>query len=257
MPNRYSSGVLMPRRALTIIFAVAAIATSSSAPAAAATRVERSLERTSAQTDLLALINTYRASNGRQAVSPNGALTSAAAWMAGDMAAKNYLAHVSSDGRSPTQRMSAFGYPAASTYTGEDLGAGFGTAGAVLAGWQASAAHNAVLLDPHYNAVGIGLAYNASSTYKWYWVADFGGSGGTVSVSVPPPSPPPQPQPAVARAAVAPRGSAPQPAEDTQPAEETVDPEAAAQAARIAFMEEVGARRIAHLFAVLQRMGVI
>jgi uncharacterized protein YkwD len=249
LPDRYPSAVLTLRRALTICFAVAAIALSSSAPAAA-TRIERSLERTSAQTDLLALINTYRASNGRQAVSPNGALTSAAVWMAGDMAANNYFAHVSSDGRSPTQRMSVFGYPAASTYSGEDLGAGFASAGAVLGGWQTSPAHNAVLLDPNYNAVGIGLAYNANSTYKWYWVADFGGSGGTVRVNVPPP-PPPQPQPPVARAALAPRGSAP------QAAEEAVDPEAAAQAARLAFMERVMARRIARLFVVLQRMGLI
>jgi uncharacterized protein YkwD len=255
--DRYPSATRVFRGVVTITFALAAIGIGSSVPAAAATRIERSPERASAQTDLLALINTYRASNGRQVVSPNGALTSAAAWMAGDMAAKNYLSHVSSDGRSPAQRMSAFGYPATSTYTGEDLGAGFGTAGAAFAGWQASAAHNGVLLDPHYNAVGIGLAYNANSAYKWYWVADFGGSGGTVRVNVPPPPPPPQPQPAVVRAAVAPRGSAPQPAEDTQRAEETVDPEAAAQAARIAFMEQVGARRIARLFAVLQRMGAI
>jgi uncharacterized protein YkwD len=237
--------VLVFRRALTIFLAIAAIAMGSAAPAAAATRVEGSLGSASAQNDLLALINTYRASNGRQAVSPNGALTSAAAWMAGDMAAKNYLAHVSSDGRSPTQRMSAFGYPAASTFTGEDLGAGYATAGAAFAGWQASAAHNSVLLDPNYNAIGIGLAYNANSTYKWYWVADFGGSGGTVRMNVPPP------QPVVARAAAAPRAAAP------QPAEEVVDPEAAAQAARIAFLEEVATRRFAHLIAVLQRLGII
>jgi hypothetical protein len=168
--------------------------------------------------------------------------------MAADMAAKNYMTHVSSDGRSPTQRMSGFGYPATSMYTGEDLGAGYGTAGAIFAGWQASAAHNAVLLNPNYNAVGIGLGYNASSAYKWYWAADFGGPGGTVKVIVPAA---PQPQPVVARAATAPRGSAP------QPADETFDPETTAQAARIAFLEGVGARRIAHLCVVLQRMGII
>jgi hypothetical protein len=54
-----------------------------------------------------------------------------------------------------------------------------------------------------------------------------------------------------ARAATAPRGSAP------QAAEETLDLEAAAQAARVAFIEGLGARRIAHLFAVLLRMGAI
>src|SRR5688572_8418245 len=166
----------MVRRALTVAF-VLAIVIGSAGSAAAATRFEPSLRSTSAQADLVDLINVYRASNGLQAVSSNGALAAAATWMAGDMAAKNYIAHVSSDGRSPTQRMSAFGYPATSMYTGEDVGAGYGTAGAVLAGWKASTAHNAVLLNQNYNAIGVGLVYNPGSAYKWYWVADFGGPG--------------------------------------------------------------------------------
>jgi uncharacterized protein YkwD len=133
------------RRALTLAFAVAAVALGSSGSAAGVTKVEQSTASATAQSEVIALINAYRASNGLQAVSPNGALTAAASWMAGDMAARNYIGHVSSDGRSPTQRMSAFGYPATSMYTGEDLGAGYATAGGVLAGWQASTAHNAVL----------------------------------------------------------------------------------------------------------------
>jgi uncharacterized protein YkwD len=250
----------MLRRALTIAVAFAAVAIAST-PAAAVTAVDVRLQSASAQNDLVGLVNAYRASNGLQAVSPNGALTAAAAWMAGDMAARNYIGHVSSDGRSPTQRMSAFGYPATSMYTGEDLAAGYGTAGAVLAGWQASAAHNAVLLNPNYNAIGVGLVYEASSTYKWYWAADFGGPGGTVKVVIAPaaaqPVAPTTSVAAPAAKAVAPRAAAAPRGSDPQPAEETVDPEAAATAARIAFIEEIGARRIAHLFAVLFRMGAI
>ena len=251
----------MLRRALTIAFAVTAIAIGSSTSAAAVTPVGANSQGASAQNDLIALVNAYRASNGLQTVSANGALTAAAAWMAGDMGSRNYIGHVSSDGRSPTQRMSAFGYPATSMYTGEDLGAGYGTAGAVLAGWQASAAHNAVLLNPNYNAIGVGLVYEPSSTYKWYWAADFGGPGGTVKFIIPPaaaqavapikPVAMPAAQVVAPRAVAAPRGS------DPQPAEETVDPEAAAIAARLAFIEELGARRIAHLLAVLFRMGAI
>ena len=242
----------MLRRALTLGLAVAAIALGPSVPAAAATNVERTVESASVQSDLIALINGYRASRGLQQVSGNGALTGAAAWMAADMAAKSYMSHVSSDGRSPSQRMSAFGYPAGSVSTGENLAAGYSTASAVFAGWQASAVHNAILLSPNYNAVGVGVGYNANSTYKWYWAADFGGSGaGTVSVN-PPPPPPPQPrQPVLPRVVVEPRASVP------QPAEETMDPEAAAIAARAAFLREVGERRIAHLIAVLLRMGGI
>jgi uncharacterized protein YkwD len=238
----------MLRRGLAIAFTVAAIAIGSSGSAAAVSSVERRIWNATAQSDLAALINAYRTSHGLRAVSSDGTLAAAATWMAGDMAARNYMGHVSSDGRSPTQRMSAFGYPATSMYTGEDLGAGYGTPSAVLAGWQASPAHNAVLLNPNYNAIGIGLSYEPGSTYKWYWAADFGGPGGTVRVIVPPA---PEPQPAAARAATVPRRSAPELTQDT------VDPEVTVRAARIAFVEEQGARRIAHLIAVLLRMGAI
>jgi uncharacterized protein YkwD len=249
-------GVLVLRRALTVAFAVAVIALGCSASALAATAIERNVQSAGAENDLVALINAYRSANGLQQVSPNGALTGAATWMASDMAAKNYIGHVSSDGRSPTQRMSAFGYPAASMYTGEDLGAGFGTAGAVLAGWQASAAHNAVLLNPNYNAVGIGLVYNTSSTYKWYWAADFGGPG-VVKIVIPPPTPQPvaparsstAPAPVVERAIPAPRGPSPQSAL-------TVDPEPAARDTQIDAIE-VMARTIAQFFEELQRTGAI
>ena len=242
------------RHALALAFVAAAIVVGSSTSADAVTRVERSTVSATAQGDLLALVNAYRTDNGLQAVSQNGALASAAAWMAGDMAVRSYIGHVSSDGRSPTQRMSAFGYPATAMHTGENLGAGYGSASAVLAGWQTSAAHNAVLLNPNYNAIGIGLVYEPSSSYKWYWAADFGGPGGTVKVIVPP-----APQPVAARAATAPRRSAERPAEDVVPqkAEATVDPYAAATSARIALVQKLGARRIDHLFAVLERMGAL
>ena len=227
----------MVRCALTIALAVAFVAIGPGAPAAAAIARDRTAQSESAPSDLIALINDYRASNGRQQVSSRGALTAAAAWMAHDMAAKSYMGHVSSDGRSPTQRMSAFGYPVTSNYTGENLAAGYENARAVLAAWQASATHHAVLLNPNYDAVGIGLVYSGSSRYKWYWVADFGGGGGTVRVVLPP-------QPLAERANPAP----------TEPADGTVDRESLAQDSWVVLVD---AKRLAHLLAVLRRMGEI
>jgi uncharacterized protein YkwD len=240
-------GVLMLRGALTFGLAIAVIGMGSSAQAAGVRSPDQSSEAASAESDLVAMINAYRAGNGLQALSTNGALAAAAAWMAGDMARKNYVGHVSSDGRSPTQRMSAFGYPATSTYTGEDLGAGYGTASAVLVGWQASAAHNAVLLNPNYDAIGVGLVYDPRAAYKWYWAADFGGHGGTAKVTIPATA---RAQSLAERADAAPRGPAP------RSSDEKVDPTAATQVDRLAVIDRI-VRLIARLFGILHRASAI
>jgi uncharacterized protein YkwD len=238
----------MLRGALTFGLAIAFIVIDSSASAVAIVgSLDRSSDRASTESDLIAMINAYRASNGLQGLSSNGALAAAAAWMASDMARKNYVGHVSSDGRSPTQRMSAFGYPGTSTYTGEDLGAGYGTASAVLAGWQASGAHNAVLLNPNYDAIGVALVYDQGATYKWYWAADFGGPGGTAKVTL---QATPRAQSLVERADAAPRGSVP------HASEKRVDPAAATQADRIAVIDRL-VRLIARLFEWLHRVRAI
>lgn len=133
--------------------------------------------------DLLSQINSFRAARGLPTVVASDTLTSAAKWMATNMATYNYFSHTSLDGRSPFQRMSDAGYPVSSTWTGEDLAAGYTSAAAVLNGWINSPAHLAVLTNAAYHAVGIGNAYSASSSYGWYWDADFGGivDGGSAS----------------------------------------------------------------------------
>ena len=129
----------------------------------------------SAEQDLVARINTFRAARGLPTLAVSDTLTSAAKWMAGDMSTRNYFAHTSLDGRSPTQRMADAGYPAFGTWTGEDLAAGFAATGDVLNGWINSPAHYAVLVNPQYRAIGVGRGYATGSAYGWYWAADFGG----------------------------------------------------------------------------------
>lgn len=127
------------------------------------------------ESDLVAQVNAFRASQGLPTLTVSDTLTAAAKWMATDMADENYFSHTSLDGRTPTQRMEDAGYPALQTWTGEDLAAGYTTAAAVLQGWIASPAHYAVLTNPVYRAIGVGRAYSATSTYQSYWDADFGG----------------------------------------------------------------------------------
>jgi uncharacterized protein YkwD len=217
------------------------------AKAAAATVTQAAPLAASAQTDLVVSINAYRLANGRQAVAVNAALVSAAAWMATDMANRNYFSHTSSDGRSATQRMTAFGYPASSRYTGETLAAGYADAASVLAGWKASATHNSILLDPRFDAIGVGLGYSATATFKWYWVADFGGGGGSI-------------QPVATSAPVrAPQPVAPGPGRTENISLVLVasaeDMSESAVAEVVSWRERVWQRRLDHLFAVLTRMG--
>jgi uncharacterized protein YkwD len=127
------------------------------------------------ESDLLAQVNSFRASRGLSTLVVSDSLTLAAKWMATDMSVNNYFSHTSLDGRSPTQRMADAGYPAFSTWAGEDLAAGYTSAAQVLQGWVNSPAHLAVLTNPAYRAIGIGRSYSAGSTYGWYWDADFGG----------------------------------------------------------------------------------
>jgi hypothetical protein len=125
--------------------------------------------------DLVAQVNQFRAAKGLPTVAVSDTLTSAAKWMSADMATQNYFAHTSLDGRTPTQRMADAGYPAFTTWTGEDLAAGYTSAANVMSGWINSPAHYAVLTNPAYHAIGVGRAYSVSSAYQWYWAADFGG----------------------------------------------------------------------------------
>jgi uncharacterized protein YkwD len=125
--------------------------------------------------DLVARINAFRAARNLSTLAVSDTLTAAAKWMSVDMGARNYFAHTSLDGRSPTQRMFDAGYPAFGTWTGEDLAAGYTATADVLNGWINSPAHYAVLVNPQYHAIGVGRGYTTGSTYGWYWTADFGG----------------------------------------------------------------------------------
>lgn len=123
---------------------------------------------------MLKLINDYRAQNGLQALRASLALTRAADWMSADMAAKNYFNHTDSQGRDPFVRMAAFGYNYGG-YRGENIAAGYDDAARTFNLWRNSPGHNAAMLNANFNVIGISRAYGASSTYRWYWTADFGG----------------------------------------------------------------------------------
>lgn len=120
----------------------------------------------------LTLINQYRKSKGKAALTLNQNLNNASNWMSSDMAGRNYFNHTDSQGRSPFQRMRVYGYNYRAA--GENIAAGYTTASAVMAGWKASPGHNTNMLNSAFKEIGIARAYNPSSKYQWYWTTKFG-----------------------------------------------------------------------------------
>lgn len=116
---------------------------------------------------LLDLVNQYRAANGRNRLAFQTDVTRAAAWMSRDMATKNRFSHTDSLGRSMSTRLTQCGV--SYTNAAENIAAGQTTAQAVFDAWKRSTGHNSNMLRTGVSAAGIGRAYNANSTYKWYW----------------------------------------------------------------------------------------
>lgn len=106
------------------------------------------------------------------ALAYNAGLAQSAQGHASDMASKNYFSHTSQDGRTFSQRISATGY--AWRTIGENIAAGQSTPAAVVNGWLQSPGHCANIMNPAFKELGVGYAYSATSTYKYYWVQDFG-----------------------------------------------------------------------------------
>ncbi len=90
------------------------------------------------------------------------------------MATKNYFSHTLSGGVTWSQNIANHGYTY-STYKGENIAAGYATAQQTFTQWKNSSGHNANMLNGNFKAIGIGRAYGATSTYKWYWTTTFGG----------------------------------------------------------------------------------
>ncbi len=134
---------------------------------------------------LLTLINNYRADRGLSTLAMSETLNRAASWKSQHMASNGYFAHDDIGlGRTFTDRLRDCGY-SYYAWTGENLAADNETAAATFAQWQESASHNTNMLDPRFNAIGIGRAYDDATPYGWYWTAVF---GGVVDAAPPPPA---------------------------------------------------------------------
>lgn len=134
---------------------------------------DRGSSATQLESQFLSLINQYRQSNGLGTLSRNSALDTASRLHSKDMAVNGYFSHTSLDGRSPWTRMAQAGY-SCNGAKGENIAAGYSSAQAAFNAWKNSPGHNENMLSPNYNAIGIGVYYDANSPYRYYWTTDFG-----------------------------------------------------------------------------------
>lgn len=129
--------------------------------------------QSSLESQFLTLINDYRAENGLGTLTRNSALNTAARNHSQDMAVNRYFSHYSPGGKSPFTRMAEAGYQCNGS-KGENIAAGYSTAQAAFDAWKRSSGHDANMRNGSYRAIGIGVYYDSSSPYRYYWTTTFG-----------------------------------------------------------------------------------
>ena len=122
---------------------------------------------------VLELTNKERARNGLSPLVLADRLSTSAEWKAEDMADRNYFDHADGAGRDFVDRAEQYGY-ADWTFLGENIAAGQRTPEEVVAEWMASPGHRKNILKPQFKEIGLGFADDPHSSYKRYWVQEFG-----------------------------------------------------------------------------------
>lgn len=89
-----------------------------------------------------------------------------------DMAEKDYFSHQGRDGSQVSDRASRAGY--SWQRIGENIAAGQGSAGQVMAGWLASPGHCKNIMNPDFTEMGAAYATNPESAATSYWTQVFG-----------------------------------------------------------------------------------
>lgn len=131
---------------------------------------------------ILNYVNQHRAENGLPPLVLSADLGTAADYHSEDMATNNYFSHVLSDGTTWSENIQSYGYDQ-NTWRGENIAAGNSDPYQTYLQWLNSPGHNANMLNPNFQAIGIGMAENPSSDWDYYWTQTFGGYVDTPAVA--------------------------------------------------------------------------
>ena len=130
------------------------------------------------QDQMLTSLNSIRAEKGLKPLKMCAPLTTAAQKYARVMATQNFFAHEGKDGSTAGERIQSAGYNwrNANNATGiaENIAAGQASVTAVMMDWKKSTGHYKNMTNSKFTHVGFGMAENQKSTYKKYWVQNFG-----------------------------------------------------------------------------------
>ncbi len=129
-----------------------------------------SLDRAGARIDAASardMVNAYRAGNGLSPVTVDARLMAVAEKEAKAMAEADRVSHAIDRGNRVGDRLAAAGYGYAIAV--ENVSAGYYTFAEAFSGWRDSRRHNANMLNPDVQRMGIATYYRPGSKYKVFW----------------------------------------------------------------------------------------
>ncbi|MEU9557931.1 CAP domain-containing protein [Streptomyces fumanus] len=125
-------------------------------------------QATSAEAEVLRLVNAERAKAGCTPLTADGALADLAESFSEAMAAQGFFDHTDPSGATPWDRAEAAGI---SNLGGENIARGQADAQAVMDAWMNSEGHRANILNCGFTTLGVGVHFGSGGPW---WTQDFG-----------------------------------------------------------------------------------
>ena len=128
------------------------------------------VSRGKAERQIAHCVDRKRERQGLPELRVSSAMTDAARYHARNMARQNFFDHIDRDGNGPSERVAMF--TNRNWLVGENIGAGYRNGREACRDWMSSSGHRANILDPGYDAFGVGFASGGS--LGRYYVQVFG-----------------------------------------------------------------------------------
>ncbi|MFI9051242.1 CAP domain-containing protein [Streptomyces sp. NPDC053427] len=137
-------------------------------PKSSATPSASADPESSAEAEVLSLVNQERAQAGCSPVTADKELAGLAQGFSDDMAARGFFDHTDPDGDTPWDRARDLGI---TNLGGENIARGQANAQSVMDSWMNSSGHRANILNCEYKTLGVGAHFGPGGPW---WTQDFG-----------------------------------------------------------------------------------